>query len=90
MLYSEGSSSASAKQWVAIVVAHELAHQVITIFVVIIVFAIIVAIVVAHERAHQVITISVVDVFPLSLLASLLLMNRLTRSLLVIIVYYHR
>ena len=29
MLYSEGSSSASAKQWVAIVVAHELAHQVI-------------------------------------------------------------
>ena len=28
LLYSEGSSSASAKQWVAIVVAHELAHQV--------------------------------------------------------------
>merc|ERR1719205_72229 len=27
LLYSEGSSSASAKQWVAIVVAHELAHQ---------------------------------------------------------------
>ena len=28
LLYSENESSAAAQQWVAIVVAHELAHQV--------------------------------------------------------------
>ena len=48
MLYSEGSSSASAKQWVAIVVAHELAHQVILVAIVVVI------IVFAHELAYQV------------------------------------
>ena len=47
MLYSEGSSSASAKQWVAIVVAHELAHQVLIILFVVIVVNIFVVMVVA-------------------------------------------
>ncbi len=27
LLYQEGETSADAKQWVAVVVAHELAHQ---------------------------------------------------------------